>query len=81
MQAKRQKESASRPSVGKAYFTESEVAERLCVSQKWLQKMRLCGGGIPFLKVGSNVRYAIEDVLDFEAQARRSSTSDPGPAC
>lgn len=63
--------------IGKAYFTEKEVAERLGQSTKWLQKMRLCGGGIPFRKFGSNVRYAAADIVAFEAEALRKSTSDP----
>lgn len=60
----------------KAYLTEGEVAERLSVSRKWLQKMRLIGGGIPFCKFGSAVRYPLDAIETFEAAAVRSSTSD-----
>ena len=64
---------------GKAYLTEREVAERLNMSVKWVQKMRATGGGIPFVKIGGSVRYAAAEILLFESQARRISTSDLGP--
>lgn len=60
----------------KAYLTEREVAERLSMSVKWLQKMRLSGGGIPFVKIGASVRYPISALLEFERRALRASTSD-----
>jgi hypothetical protein len=64
--------------VRKAYLTERELAQRLAVSVKWLQKMRLIGGGVPFCKIGSAVRYPIGEIEKFEAAALRKSTSDPG---
>ena len=66
------------PAAVRAYLTEREVAQRLSVSIKWLQKMRLSGGGIAFSKFGSNVRYPIVSVLEFETAAVRRSTSDHG---
>ena len=63
---------------GQAYCTERQVAERLCVSVKWLQKMRLHGGGIPYCKFGSAVRYPLSAILAYEAEALRVSTSDVG---
>lgn len=66
------------PASDKAYLTEKEVAQRLSISVKWLQKMRLSGGGIPFCKFGSAVRYALQHVQEFEGAALRSSTSDGG---
>ena len=59
-----------------SYRTEKEVARHLGLSVKWLQKMRLIGGGIPYHKFGSAVRYASADVRAFETESRRSSTSD-----
>lgn len=64
--------------VKKAYLTEQELADRLSVSVKWLQKMRLAGGGIPFCKFGSTVRYPLDQVITFEAACLRASTSDSG---
>lgn len=58
-----------------AYWTEVQVAERLNMSVKWLQKMRLAGGGIPYHKFGTKVRYGVADVLEFERESVRNSTS------
>lgn len=60
----------------KAYLTEKEVANRLAVSCKWLQKMRLAGGGIRFRKFGAAVRYCLDDVIDYEHSCVRTSTSN-----
>jgi excisionase family DNA binding protein len=63
----------------KAYFTEAELAERLAVSVKVLQKWRQTAEVvIPYAKFGSLVRYPRTDVLAWEAAAMRSSTSDQG---
>ncbi|RYD93805.1 MAG: DNA-binding protein [Sphingobacteriales bacterium] len=62
----------------KAYFSERELAEYLAVSVKWLQKMRVAGGGIPFVKFGSAVRYPLEQVHEYERERLRLSTSDAG---
>ena len=35
---------------------------------------------LPFLKLGHLIRYRFGDVLEAEAAALRTSTSDPGPA-
>lgn len=64
---------------GKAYFDESEVAERLGMSVKWLRKMRDKGeGGPAHHKFGGSVRYYVDNLLKFEAAAVRRSTSDLG---
>ena len=62
-----------------AYLTEKELAIRLNMSVKWLQKMRCRGEGIPFCKFGSRVLYSFTAILAFESQALRISTSDTGP--
>lgn len=62
-----------------AYLDERQVAARLNMSVKWLQKMRLTGGGPLWSKFGDRVRYSISKLEEFERQAERSSTSDPGP--
>ncbi len=64
--------------LSKAYFTERELAEYLAVSVKWLQKMRLRGGGIPFVKFGAAVRYPLAYVHQYEREKLRTSTSDRG---
>lgn len=62
----------------KRWLTETETAQRLGMSVKWLQKMRVSGGGLRFAKFGSAVRYALGDIEQFERDAIRSSTSDTG---
>jgi hypothetical protein len=61
----------------KAYLAEGEVAKRLNISLKWLQKMRRENVGIPYHKFGKSVRYAIVDLLEFEASTLRRSGSNP----
>jgi hypothetical protein len=39
-------------------FTEKELAKMLGISKRTLQMKRYYGGGIPYLKIGRNVRYA-----------------------
>lgn len=60
------------------WLTETETARRLGMSVKWLQKMRVSGGGIRFAKFGNAVRYSVADIEDFESSALRTSTSDLG---
>lgn len=64
------------PATFERLATEVEVAERHCRSIKTLQNERTKGGGIPFLKIGRLVRYRWSDVLAFEEEAMRTSTSD-----
>jgi len=58
-----------------AYWCEKQVARRLGLSVKTLQKWRYSGGGLPYHKFRGAIRYAISDVEQFEAAARRSSSS------
>ncbi len=54
------------------------AATRLNVSASFLNKLRCYGGGPPFVKIGSAVRYAVGDIEAWAASRRRTSTSDPG---
>lgn len=57
---------------GVKYITEKELASRFSLSVKWCQSKRLSGGGVPYHKFGQSVRYALEDVIEYErASARR----------
>lgn len=60
------------------YFNEDWVAKRLGLSKKTIQSWRDKGGGPPFRKFGSAVRYALSDIEEYEDAARRISTSDNG---
>lgn len=60
------------------YLTEKEVATRLGISVRTLQKARWQGGGVPFRKFGRSVRYHDNDVRNYETACLRVSTSDSG---
>lgn len=60
------------------WLTESQTAERLNMTNKWLQKERVSGGGLRFAKFGTAVRYALADIEEFERLSLRFSTSDKG---
>ena len=62
------------------YLTEREVALRHRCSVKLLQKLRRTGGGIPFRKFGSMVRYSAADVFKYEAESVRNNTSETATA-
>lgn len=66
----------------KAYLTESEVASRLNLSVKWMQKMRHARQGIPYVKFGGAVRYPVIEILNYEHNAKPSiafGSGDPAP--
>lgn len=60
------------------WLTETQAAERLNMSVKWLQKRRLTGEPPQFAKFGSSIRYSRDVLLAFENACVRSSTSDTG---
>lgn len=57
-----------------------QLAELFGVSVVTLEQWRLKGKGPKFIKVGRCVRYRMADVLGFQEDAVRRSTSDTGPA-
>lgn len=54
------------------YLTTEEAARSLKISAKTLCNWRSSGGGPPFCKFGSSVRYKLGD-LDLWAESRRQS--------
>jgi hypothetical protein len=63
-------------------FTTKELASKLKVSERSLQRLRIQGGGPKFLKVNknkcSNVLYDWNDVVIYLESMKRISTSDTG---
>lgn len=59
--------------------TEQQEAERLNVSVRTLQAWRYKGGGPPFFRLGTAIRYDPAAVDSWLEDQIRSSTSDPGP--
>ncbi len=57
-----------------------QISELFGVSVVTLEQWRLQGKGPKFIKVGRCVRYRMADILAFQENAVRRSTSDPGTA-
>ncbi len=60
------------------FLTTKEAADRLRVSRRLLEKLRLAGGGPKYRKLGARVVYALSDLLAWADTGTRTSTSDPG---
>lgn len=56
-------------------LTEAETAAALRVSLTSMRRWRQKGSGPAYRKLGKTVRYRREDVSEFLAAARRTSTS------
>lgn len=52
------------------YLRPSDLADRWRISAQKLANDRCAGIGLPYVKVGSAVLYALADVEAFEAQNR-----------
>ena len=57
------------------FMTEKQLALRWQVSVKKIQKDRINGGGIQWVRIGRLVRYRLSDVLKWETDNTRVSTS------
>lgn len=62
------------------YLRTPELAKRLKVSARFLEKGRLSGQTPPFFKIGGVVIYHWPTVEKWLAEHERASTSDPGKA-
>ena len=58
--------------------TTKETAAQLKVSESFLAKKRVSGGGPKFIKVGRVVRYPESAINEYLSAQLRSSTSDAG---
>ena len=56
------------------YLNTKELSEYLGLSVPTLQRWRVDGSGIPFIKRGGVVRYDIQDVDNWLAQHKRNNT-------
>ena len=61
---------------GVEHLNQAQLARRWKISQRTLERWRWHGVGPPFIKIGGRVVYRLEDIETFEAQQRRSSTSE-----
>ena len=55
----------------------SEAAKLTSIAVSTLNKLRLTGGGPPYLKLGRRVAYDVADLNAWLASKRRQSTSEP----
>jgi len=59
-----------------ALMTQRELCNRWQVSEATLERWRSEGIGPIYVKLGGQVRYRREDVLEYEANCLRKSTSE-----
>jgi hypothetical protein len=59
-------------------LTPKETAVRLKVSESFLAKKRVTGGGPKYIKVGRVVRYPETGLSEYLSAQLRTSTSDAG---
>jgi hypothetical protein len=62
----------------KILLTEDEAAAVVNFQPRTLQLWRVKGGGPPFTKIGRCVRYHVDDLEQWAAERRRTSTADDG---
>ena len=60
-------------------FDQTRLAKLFGCSERTLERQRLEGTGIPFVRVGRLVRYRLVDVLQYLERQRRTSTGDIQP--
>ena len=58
----------------------AQAAEYLGLGKSTLDKLRIAGGGPPFIKIGSRVLYDVDDLDAWLVQHKRASTSSLIPA-
>ena len=63
---------------GEIYMTTKEAAAHLGLSDRTLESYRSKGGGPVFHYFGRRVLYLLDDLREWAAERRRSSTSDTG---
>lgn len=59
-------------------LTVAEAAARLSVSKSYLDKLRMNGGGPPFVKIGARVAYDPADLATWLEGQKRQDTGRAG---
>ena len=60
------------------YYNTQDAATLLGVSDRWLERLRVIGGGPTFYKFGRRCLYSRADLDTWAEARRRRSTSDTG---
>ena len=63
--------------VSTRHLNQRELAERLNISPRTLERWRWLGEGPPFLKIGGRVVYRLQDIERYETEQLRDSTTAP----
>lgn len=63
---------------GMEVFDTRQAAQAYGLSESWLNKLRVTGGGCPYIKAGRRVLYRKSDFAEWVESQLRTSTSDPG---
>jgi hypothetical protein len=58
-------------------WPQEQLAQHWMVSEGTHERWRCEGIGPIFLKIQGHVRYRLSDIMDFEEQSLRKSTSEP----
>ena len=59
-----------------SYFDTKQAAQRYGLSESWLAKLRVIGGGPSHIKCGRRVLYDTKSFEEWLEARRRSSTSE-----
>lgn len=60
----------------KTWVREIQAVEITGMSLAWFRKQRQKGGGIPYTKLGRNVRYELVDIYAYMEKRKVGSTSE-----
>lgn len=62
----------------KIFLKQKELSKRWGLSDRTLERWRWLGQGPAFLKIGGRVLYRLDDIIAYETNSMRISTSDIG---
>ena len=60
----------------RTWVVETQAVEITGMSLAWFRKKRQTGGGIPYSKMGRNVRYELSDLYAYMEEKKVASTSE-----
>lgn len=63
-------------SPARTWVMEDQAAKITGMSLAWFRKKRQTGGGIPYTKMGKNVKYELSDIYAYMDERKVSSTSE-----
>ena len=60
----------------RTWVVEAKAAEITGMSLAWFRKKRQTGGGIPYSKMGRNVKYELADIYAYLDEHKAGSTAE-----